>query len=266
MASSLHHPAMSRIPVRTPRLPLAEPDLRPTFRRERAAMKRGLWPVAGCDEAGRGPLAGPVVAAAVILDPLRVPRGLNDSKKLTAAEREALYEKITKNAQFAVAVASPQRIDRDNILRASLWALARAVAGLPERPKLVFVDGRDRIAVDCECHAVISGDGLVASIAAASIIAKVVRDRLMTCLGAAHPGYGFERHMGYSVPEHFSALSRLGPCVHHRRRFARLYFARDLEGSIAHRGGRRRRCGDARQAARQDLWRPAGKLKTHAGC
>ena len=136
------------------------------------------------------------------------------------AEREALYEKITKNAQFAVAVASPQRIDRDNILRASLWALARAVAGLPERQKLVFVDGRDKIAVDCECQAVISGDGLIASIAAASIIAKVVRDRLMTCLGAAHPGYGFERHMGYSVPEHFAALSRLGPTIHHRRSFA----------------------------------------------
>ena len=220
MASSLHHPAMSRTPIRTPRLPLAEPDLRPTFRRERAAMKRGVWPVAGCDEAGRGPLAGPVVAAAVILDPQRIPRGLNDSKKLSAAEREGLYEKITKNAQFAVAVASPQRIDRDNILRASLWALARAVAGLPERPKLVFVDGRDRIAVDCECQAVISGDGLIASIAAASIIAKVVRDRLMTCLGAAHPGYGFERHMGYSVPEHFAALEKLGPTIHHRRSFA----------------------------------------------
>src|SRR3984957_2030893 len=156
--------------------PLGEDEIRPPFRRERAAMKRGVWPVAGCDEAGRGPLAGPVVAAAVILDPQRVPRGLNDSKKLSAAERAALFEKITKNAQFAVAVASPQRIDRDNILRASLWALARAVAGLPERPKLVFVDGRDRIAVDCECHAVISGDGLVSSIAAASIIAKVVRD------------------------------------------------------------------------------------------
>ena len=160
------------------------------------------------------------MAAAVILDPQRVPRGLNDSKKLTAPEREALYEKITKNAQFAVAVASPQRIDRDNILRASLWALARAVAGLPERPKLVFVDGRDRIEVECECQAVISGDGLVASIAAASIIAKVVRDRLMTCLGAAHPGYGFERHMGYSVPEHFAALEKLGPTIHHRRSFA----------------------------------------------
>jgi ribonuclease HII len=207
-------------PDRAPRLPLAEVVLRPTFRRERAALKSGLWPVAGCDEAGRGPLAGPVVAAAVILDPQRIPRGLNDSKKLNAAEREALYLKITGTSQFAIAVASPARIDRDNILRASLWALARAVAALPEPPKLVFVDGRDRIDVACDCEAVISGDALVSSIAAASIVAKVVRDRLMTCLGAAHPGYGFERHMGYSVPEHFAALSRLGPTIHHRRSFA----------------------------------------------
>src|SRR5262245_58554378 len=211
---------MSRAPVRNLRLPLVEPDIRPTFRRERAAFKRGQWPVAGCDEAGRGPLAGPVVAAAVILDPQRIPRGLNDSKKLTPEEREALYRKITASAQFAIAVASPARIDRDNILRASLWALARAVAALPVQPQLVFVDGRDRIDVRCECQAVISGDALVSSIAAASIVAKVVRDRLMTCLGAAYPGYGFERHMGYSVPEHFAALSRLGPTIHHRRSFA----------------------------------------------
>lgn len=211
---------MSRASAKIPRLPLVEPVVRPTFRRERAALKRGVWPVAGCDEAGRGPLAGPVVAAAVILDPRRVPRGLNDSKKLTAEDREALYLKITASAQFAIAVASPARIDRDNILRASLWALARAVAGLPEKPKLVFVDGRDRIDAGCDCEAVISGDALVASIAAASIVAKVVRDRLMTYLGAAHPGYGFERHMGYSVPEHFAALARLGPTIHHRRSFA----------------------------------------------
>jgi ribonuclease HII len=98
--------------------------------------------------------------------------------------------------------------------------LARAVASLPVRPRLVFADGRDRIDAGCDCEAVIGGDGLVASIAAASIVAKVTRDRLMVCLGAAHPGYGFERHMGYSVPEHFAALDRLGPTVHHRRSFA----------------------------------------------
>src|SRR5688572_28059602 len=202
------------------RLDLSEAIIRPTFRRERAAMKRGIYPVAGCDEAGRGPLAGPVVAAAVILDPARIPRGLNDSKKLDPEEREKLYEKICANAQVAVAFGSTARIDRDNILRASLWALARAVRALPVRPKLVFVDGRDKIDAGCDCQAVISGDALVASIAAASIVAKVTRDRLMVQLGAAHPGYGFERHMGYSVPEHFAALSRLGPTIHHRRSFA----------------------------------------------
>jgi ribonuclease HII len=202
------------------RLPLNEPVLRPSFRRERRALGKGIWPVAGCDEAGRGPLAGPVVAAAVVLDPERIPRGLNDSKKLDAAEREKLYEKICATAQVAVAFGSTARIDRDNILRASLWALARAVKALPVAPRLVYVDGNNRIDVGCDCEAVVSGDALVTSIAAASIIAKVTRDRLMGRLGLAHPGYGFERHMGYSVPEHFAALARLGPTIHHRRSFA----------------------------------------------
>ena len=207
--------------VRQPaRLQLREEPVRPTFRRERTAFRRGVWPVAGCDEAGRGPLAGPVVAAAVVLDPDRVPRGLNDSKKLSAQEREALYAKICASAEVGVAFASPARIDRDNILRASLWALAQAGAALPCRPKLVYVDGRDRIAVPCDCEAVISGDALVVSIAAASIVAKVTRDRLMKQIGAAFPGYGFERHMGYSVPEHVAALRQFGPTIHHRRTFA----------------------------------------------
>src|SRR5262245_882243 len=118
-----------------PRLPLDEPVLRPTFRRERTAIKRGVWPVAGCDEAGRGPLAGPVVAAAVILDPKRIPRGLDDSKKLTPDEREKLYGKICAVAEVAVAFGSTTRIDRDNIRQASLWALARAVRALPVRPR-----------------------------------------------------------------------------------------------------------------------------------
>ncbi len=202
------------------RLPLGEEPVRPTFRRERRALKRGVWPVAGCDEAGRGPLAGPVVAAAVILDPRRVPRGLDDSKKLDPETRARLHAKICATAEVSVAVAPPSRIDRDNILRASLWALARAVAALPVRPKLVFVDGRDRIQVACECQAVISGDAIIASIAAASIVAKVTRDRLMIRLGLHYPGYGFENHKGYSVPEHFEALARLGPTIHHRRSFA----------------------------------------------
>jgi ribonuclease HII len=202
------------------RLPLDEAPVRPSFRRERAAIKRGLWPVAGCDEAGRGPLAGPVVAAAVVLDPKHIPRGLDDSKKLDAAEREKLYARICATAEVGIAFGSRARIDRDNIRRASLWALARAVRALPIRPKLVLVDGIDKIDCGCDCDAVVSGDALVLSIAAASIVAKVVRDRLMVRIGAAHPGYGFERHMGYSVPEHFRALKGLGPTVHHRRSFA----------------------------------------------
>ena len=209
------------------RLPLGDEDIRPTFRRERAALKRGVWPVAGCDEAGRGPLAGPVVAAAVILDPKRVPRGLDDSKKLDHETRVKLYAKICASAEVAVAFAPPARIDRDNILRASLWALARAVQALPEPPKHVFVDGRDRLALQCDCDAVIGGDGLVMSVAAASIVAKVTRDRLMRALAEECPGYGFEQHKGYAVPEHLDALDRLGPSLHHRSFFAPVIAARE---------------------------------------
>src|ERR1700757_4972071 len=136
------------------------PAAPPTFRRERALLKRGIWPVAGCDEAGRGPLAGPVVAAAVILDPSRIPRGLDDSKRLTADEREKLFEKICATASFAVAFASPARIDRDNILRASLWALSRAVRALPEAAKHVFVDGRDRLPLPPRGAAGVGGAGV----------------------------------------------------------------------------------------------------------
>ncbi len=212
---------------KAPRLPLDEPPLRPSFRRERAAMKRGVFPVAGVDEAGRGPLAGPVVAAAVILDPQRIPRGLDDSKKLDAAAREKLYARICATAQVGIAFGSRARIDRDNIRQASLWALRQAVLALPVRPRLVFVDGIDRIDCGCDCQAVVSGDALVLSISAASIVAKVTRDRLMVQVGAAHPGYGFERHMGYSVPEHFRALEKLGPCEHHRRSFSPVALALD---------------------------------------
>src|SRR4051812_502514 len=198
----------------------------PSFRRERGLIKRGVWPVAGCDEAGRGPLAGPVVAAAVVLDPKRIPKGIDDSKRLTPERREELFEEICATSSFAVAFASTARIDRDNILRASLWALAGAVRALPEMPKHVFVDGRDRIDTACECEAVIGGDGLIVSIAAASIIAKVTRDRLMCALAQDCPGYGFESHKGYSVPEHLLALDRLGPSAHHRSFFAPVIAAR----------------------------------------
>jgi ribonuclease HII len=215
---SLNDPSKSRRGVIT--------AMPPSFRRERALIKRGVWPVAGCDEAGRGPLAGPVVAAAVVLDPRRIPKGMDDSKRLSAEKREELFEEICATASFAVAFASPARIDRDNILRASLWALARAVHALPQTPQHVFVDGRDRIDVSCACDAVIGGDGLVLSIAAASIIAKVSRDRLMCKLAQDCPGYGFESHKGYGVPEHLAALERLGPTTHHRRFFAPVAAAR----------------------------------------
>ncbi|MGY3361023.1 ribonuclease HII [Bradyrhizobium sp. GM0.4] len=167
-----------------------------------------------------------MVAAAVILDPDRIPRGIDDSKRLTAEERERLFGKICATAQVSVAVASRSRIDRDNILRASLWALKRAVVALPQQPRHVFVDGRDRLDTECDCEAVIGGDGIVLSIAAASIIAKVTRDRLMCALAQDCPGYGFEQHKGYAVPEHLDALNRLGPTVHHRSFFAPVAAAR----------------------------------------
>ena len=231
-----HHPRMIRDksrkdPAGLPKGVIAVAP--PSFRRERALIKRGVWPVAGCDEAGRGPLAGPVVAAAVVLDPKRIPKGIDDSKRLTPERREELFEEICATASFAVAFASPARIDRDNILRASLWALARAVHALPDLPKHVFVDGRDRLDTPCDCEAVIGGDGLVLSIAAASIIAKVARDRLMCKLSEDCPGYGFESHKGYAVPEHLAALNRLGPTVHHRRLFAPVAAAREKHEAIA---------------------------------
>ena len=183
-------------------------------------MKRGVFPVAGCDEAGQGAARG---SGGRRRGHPRSQAHSQRAQRFQEAERrnarDALREDL-RQCQVAIAIAPPARIDVDNIRGASLWALARAVKALPVAPKLVFVDGIDRIDVDCECKAVISGDALVLSIAAASIVAKVTRDRLMGCLGAAHPGYGFERHMGYSVPEHFAALNRLGPCVHHRRKFA----------------------------------------------
>ncbi len=193
----------------------------PTDRYERRAKRRGCRLIAGVDEAGRGPLAGPVVVAAVAFADRRYPAGLNDSKKLTLAQRERLYEEILKRASVSIAVASRARIDRMNILRASLWAMSRAVAGLAETPDHVLVDGNMQPpGLACTAETVIGGDRLSVSIAAASIVAKVTRDRLMTAIGRAFPDYGFERHMGYSTPAHFAALRRYGPCPHHRQSFA----------------------------------------------
>lgn len=192
----------------------------PDFSHEEALRARGLWPVAGCDEVGRGPLAGPVVAAAVILDPARIPDGIDDSKKLTPARREKLFAAICETAHVSLAMVPASVIDHDNIRAASLSALARAVRGLYQAPRFVLVDGRDAIDAGCACQPIIGGDRISLSIAAASIIAKVARDRLMTELARHYPAYGFERHMGYGVPAHLAALRQYGPTPHHRLSFA----------------------------------------------
>lgn len=176
--------------------------------------------VCGIDEAGRGPLAGPVVAAAVILDPARPIPGLNDSKKLSEKKRLVLAELIRERAiAWAVAEASVEEIDRINILQASLLAMQRAVAGLAVRPTSALVDGNRCPKLDIPAEAIIQGDGKVASIAAASILAKTVRDAGMLVLHAQYPQYGFDRHMGYPTAAHFKALEEHGASPVHRRSF-----------------------------------------------
>ncbi|QKV18933.1 ribonuclease HII [Oricola thermophila] len=182
----------------------------PDFRFEEHYWKQGLRHVAGVDEAGRGPLAGPVVAAAVILSPDRVPSGLNDSKKLTARKRERLHGEIM-DAALAVSVASlsAESIDAGNILRASLEAMRRAIAALAIRAECALVDGRDvppGLTLAAPPRAIIRGDGRSLSIAAASVVAKVTRDRMMAGLGPHHPQYGLERHMGYGSKAHREAI------------------------------------------------------------
>ena len=174
-------------------------------------------PVCGVDEAGRGPLAGPVSAAAVILDPHRMPKGLNDSKKLSHRQREALEEEIKlKAVAFGVAFASVEEIAELNILHAAGLAMRRAIEALSVAPALALVDGNYRFKLPCEVKTVVGGDGISASIAAASILAKVARDRVMVALDAEYPGYGFASHKGYSAKAHFAALRELGPCPQHR--------------------------------------------------
>jgi ribonuclease HII len=200
-------------------LPLDLPS-GPDFSREQKIMRRGVSPVAGCDEAGRGPLAGPVVAAAVILDPEKIPAGLNDSKQLTKLARETLFEEICATAHIAICSISARFIDRSDIRKASLEAMRRAVLGLAIEPRHVLVDGRDLPVLPCEGDAVIGGDGLSVSIAAASIIAKVTRDRMMERVGIALPAYGFEAHMGYGTKKHRDAITAHGPCAYHRLSFS----------------------------------------------
>jgi ribonuclease HII len=202
-------------------LPLLEEEIVPTFRFEKGLMRDGFMPVAGVDEAGRGPLAGPVVASAVILDPRRIPKGLNDSKQLTAARREELYFEILATAEVSIASLSAGSIDRSNILRASLEAMRRAVASLPKTARFVLVDGRDVPAgLTCPAKALIKGDARSFSIAAASIVAKVTRDRMMRAAGVSYPNYGFGQHAGYATEVHRSAIDVHGPCPIHRMTFS----------------------------------------------
>lgn len=177
--------------------------------------------IAGVDEAGRGPLAGPVVAAAVILDDQAPIRGLADSKKLTPLRRARLYDDIRARALCcSVAVVSVEEIDRLNILQATLLAMQRAVKGLRLKPSKVLVDGNRLPTLDMLAEAIVSGDALVPSISAASILAKVTRDRLLDELHQQHPEYGFDRHKGYGTVEHLKALSQFGALPAHRRSFA----------------------------------------------
>ena len=177
--------------------------------------------VAGVDEAGRGPLAGPVVAAAVILDDHAPIQGLADSKKLTALRRERLFDEIRAKALCcSVALATVDEIDRLNILQATMLAMQRAVKGLRLKPTKVLVDGNRLPVLDVVAEAIVSGDALVPAISAASILAKVTRDRMLDELHQQHPGYGFDRHKGYGTAEHLRALRELGPLPEHRRTFA----------------------------------------------
>ncbi|MGA1829457.1 ribonuclease HII [Rhizobium wenxiniae] len=208
----VHTPPDSPMPFDTP--------LTCDFSLELAARNAGHWPVAGTDEAGRGPLAGPVVAAAVILDPDNIPAGLNDSKKLSLKQREALFEAIMATAHVSIASSGPRLIDEMNILRASLDAMRRAVGGLPLAPAHVLVDGRDvPKGLSCSGTAVIQGDSRSVSIAAASIIAKVTRDRMMDRAGLVYPAYGFAKHAGYGTKQHRDAIIADGPCPLHRMSF-----------------------------------------------
>lgn len=193
--------------------------------RTKPEQKRLDWDplglLAGVDEAGRGPLAGPVVAAAVILDDARRINGLADSKVLTPLQREKLYDRIREKALCcAVGEASVQEIDTLNIFHATMLAMRRAVEGLRLRPVKVLVDGNRLPRLDVLSEAIVGGDAKVKSISAASIVAKVTRDRMLTQLHEEFPQYGFAAHKGYSTPEHLEALRTHGPCIHHRRHFS----------------------------------------------
>ena len=205
--------------------PLSTEQSVPDFAHEARLRARGFELVAGVDEVGRGPLAGPVVVAAVILDPDHLPDGLNDSKKLTASVRERLFTEIMRHAHVAIASIPAARIDAINIRQATFEAMAGAVNGLAVRADFALIDGRDVPPLPCPAEALIGGDRRSLSIAAASIIAKVTRDRMMTLLAQTYPDYGFEKHMGYGTAKHLKALDLHGPTPLHRMSFAPLKHA-----------------------------------------
>jgi ribonuclease HII len=194
--------------------------MEPDFEMEMAAMARGARCVAGVDEVGRGPLAGPVTAAAVVLDPANIPAGLNDSKQLSIKKRMALAEALMACAEISVGHASVEEIEQHNILRASHIAMRRALAGLPRTPDHVLIDGSMiPNGLNISAQPVVKGDTRCLSISAASIVAKICRDRIMVDLAQQHPGYGWETNMGYGSKSHMEALQNLGPTPHHRRTF-----------------------------------------------
>ncbi len=205
----------------------------PDFTQEDAARAEGHLRVAGIDEAGRGPWAGPVLAAAVILAPEALPAELlgrlDDSKKLSAKRRDTLFETLSGLAregggvEIGVGDAEVREIDRMNILQASLLAMRRAVDRLETPPDYALIDGNYKPRLACRAHAIVKGDQISLSIAAASIIAKVTRDRLMATLAALHPGYGWERNKGYGTAEHQAGLDKLGVTPHHRKSFAPIH-------------------------------------------
>jgi len=195
-------------------------SIRSPARGERASS--GIVLTAGVDEAGRGPLAGPLAVAAVILDPAWPVAGLNDSKKLSEARREALFPQIVERAlAYCIVLVEPEEIDRLNIFQATMAGMSRAMAGLSPAAHEALIDG-NKLPKDLPCRgrAIVGGDALEPAISAASILAKVTRDRLMVKLDDVHPGYGFAIHKGYPTLAHLASLQRLGPCVQHRRSFA----------------------------------------------
>jgi ribonuclease HII len=200
-----------------------------TFELEINELQLGNGPIAGIDEAGRGPWAGPVVAAAVMLDPANIPLGIADSKALDSEQRARVYPKIIATSRVGIGIASVERIDRDNILNATMWAMAEALKDLRntagEAPRLALIDGNRAPRLTIATRTVIKGDAKCLSIAAASIIAKVTRDRMMIELAGNFPGYGFERHKGYGTPEHTAAIQTLGVCSAHRRSFKPIQLA-----------------------------------------